>query len=266
MSTTLAPELEPDHEAPPSRRPRRRRWLVAVASVLVVLLAAAGGGIWWFLHGDAPAAVNLDSATQAVAEGTGSASASAAAATDVSGSWSVDTSIGTFSFEDSTGTFVGFRIDEQLSGIGSTTAVGRTPDVTGTITVDRSTVTAATIEADMSAITTNDSRRDHEVQEALETSSYPTATFVLTEPIDLGSAATSGEATTVTAVGDLTIHGVTTKVSIPLQVQLVDDTIVLVGSLDVTFSDYGVSVPTAPIVLSAADHGVVELQLFFTKG
>jgi polyisoprenoid-binding protein YceI len=264
MSTTLAPELEPDHKSPPSRRRRRRRWLVAVASVLVILLAAAGGGIWWFLHGDAPAAVNLDSATQAVGDGTGSASADAS--TDVSGSWSVDTSIGTFSYEDSTGTFVGFRIDEQLSGIGSTTAVGRTPDVTGTITIDGSTVTAATIEADMSAITTNDSRRDHEVQEALETSSYPTATFVLTEPIDLGSAATSGEATTVTAVGDLTIHGVTTGVSIPLQVQLVDDTIVVVGSLDVTFSDYGVSVPTAPIVLSAADHGVVELQLFFTKG
>jgi polyisoprenoid-binding protein YceI len=264
MSTTLAPELEPDQEAPRSRRHRRRRWLVAVASVVVVLLAAAGGGIWWFLHGDAPAAVNLDSATQAVADGTGSASVDAA--TDVSGSWSVDTSIGTFSYDDSTGTFVGFRIDEQLAGIGSTTAVGRTPDVTGTITIDGSSVTAASIEADMSAITTNDSRRDHEVQEALETSSYPTATFVLTEPIEVGSAATSGEATTVTAVGDLTIHGVTASVSIPLQVQLVDDTIVVVGSLDVTFSAYGVSVPTAPIVLSAADHGVVELQLFFTKG
>ena len=52
----------------------------------------------------------------------------------------------------------------------------------------------------------------------------------------------------------------------PLQVQLVDDTVIVVGSLDVTFSDYGVSVPTAPIVLSAADQGVIELQLFFTKG
>ena len=121
-------------------------------------------------------------------------------------------------------------------------------------------------DPDTTAITTNDSRRDDEVQEALETSSYPTATFVLTEPIELGSAATSGEATTVTAVGDLTIHGVTTSVSIPLQVLLVNDTIVVVGSLDVTFSDYGVSVPTAPIVLSAADNGVIELQLFFTKG
>jgi hypothetical protein len=42
----------------------------------------------------------------------------------------------------------------------------------------------------------------------------------------------------------------------------VDDNIV-VGSLDIVFADYGVSVPTAPIVVSAQDHGVVEFQLFF---
>jgi polyisoprenoid-binding protein YceI len=264
MNTAVAPGPSLDHESPPSRRRRRRhRWLIAGASVLVVLLAVAGGGIWWFLHDDAPAAVDLQSAAQAIDDGTGSASG---AVTDVGGTWAVDTSIGTFSYDDSTGTFVGFRIDEELAGIGSTTAVGRSPDVAGTITIDGTTLTAASIEADVSAITTNDSRRDDEVQEALETSTYPTATFVLAEPIELGSAATSGEATTVTAVGDLTIHGVTRRVSVPLQVQLVDETIVVVGSLDVTFSDYGVSVPTAPIVLSAADQGVIELQLFFTKG
>ena len=44
----------------------------------------------------------------------------------VSGLWTVNTSIGEFSYEDSTGTFVGFRVDEELAGIGSTTAVGRT--------------------------------------------------------------------------------------------------------------------------------------------
>jgi len=46
--------------------------------------------------------------------------------------WAVDTTVGEFSYEDSTGTFVGFRVDEELSGLGSTTAVGRTPDVSGT--------------------------------------------------------------------------------------------------------------------------------------
>ncbi len=112
----------------------------------------------------------------------------------MSGTWSVDTSIGEFSFEDSTGTFVGFRVQEELSSIGSTTAVGRTPTVTGAITFDGTTLTAATIEADMTAITTNESRRDDHVQDALETDQFPTATFTLTQPIDLGDAVNTGAA------------------------------------------------------------------------
>ena len=67
------------------------------------------------------------------------------------------------------------------------------------------------------------------------------------------------------AVGDLTIHGTTRPVEIPLEAQLVDGVVVVVGSLDIVFADYGVSVPDAPIVVSAEDHGVIELQLFFTS-
>ena len=65
--------------------------------------------------------------------------------------------------------------------------------------------------------------------------------------------------------GELPIHGVTQTVTIPLQAQRVDDTIVVVGSLDTVFADYGVEVPTAPVVVSADDHGPLELQLFFTR-
>jgi polyisoprenoid-binding protein YceI len=187
------------------------------------------------------------------------------AASGVDGTWTVDTSRGEFSFEDSTGTFVGFRIQEELAAIGSTTAVGRTPEVTGSITVEGTTVTDVSIEADMTAITTNDSRRDDRVQGALETGEFPTATFQTTAPIELGEEALAGEVVSVSATGDLTIHGVTTPVTIPIQAQLVDDTIVVVGSLDVVFADYGVSVPSAPIVLSASDDGQIELQLFLTR-
>jgi hypothetical protein len=69
-----------------------------------------------------------------------------------SGSLSADTSVRTFSCENSKGTFVGFRVGEEFTGIGSTTGVGRTPDVTGGITSDGTTLTAATIEADMTAV------------------------------------------------------------------------------------------------------------------
>jgi len=129
------------------------------------------------------------------------------------------------------------------------------------VTIEGTTVTAATIEADLAATTTNDSRRDDRVPSALDTATYPTATFVLTEPVELDADAAGGTSVTVDATGDLTVHGITRQVTIPLQAQLVDGTIVIVGSTEITFADYGVSVPEAPIVLSAEDTGTLELQL-----
>jgi polyisoprenoid-binding protein YceI len=260
MTATLTPQRTPE---PKARRPwYRRRWFIGLVAAVVLLGGAAGAGIWWFLRDDAPAVVDLESAAQSLGAAGSSAAGSSAA---VSGTWSVDTSIGEFSYEDSTGTFVGFRVDEELSGIGSTTAVGRTPTVRGTIMIDGTTLTAATIEADMTAITTNDNRRDDNVQAALETDQYPTATFVLTEPIDLGDAVESGAPVAVEATGELTIHGVTTTVTLPLDAQLVDGTIVVTGSLDIALSTYGVEAPTAPIVVSVSDEATIELQLFFTQ-
>ena len=47
--------------------------------------------------------------------------------------------------------------------------------------------------------------------------------------------------------------------------QLVDGVVVVVGSIDITFADHGVSVPSSPIVVSAEDTGTLELQLFLQQ-
>ena len=91
----------------------------------------------------------------------------------------------------------------------------------------------------MTALTTNNSRRDGPARRALGADQFPSATFVLTAPVDLGDAATTDTKTAVTATGDLTVHGVTKSVPIPLEPQLTGNTIVVVGSLDVVFSDFG---------------------------
>jgi polyisoprenoid-binding protein YceI len=236
------------------------RWKKIAIGGGLAFVALVALGLWWFLRDDAPKAVDLDAAVGAVGN-----TGPAASADGVAGDWTVDTTVGEFSYEDSTGTFVGFRVSEELSGIGSTTAVGRTPAVSGTMTIDGTNLAAATIEADMTALTTNNSRRDNPARNALGTSQFPTATFALTSPIDLGDAAATGAKTAVTATGDLTVRGVTKSVEIPLEAQLTGSTIVVVGSLPVVFSDFGVEAPTAPIVLSVDDHGTMELQLFFTK-
>ncbi len=241
-------------------KPAAKYGLIA-AAVIVVL---GGLGAFLFLRDDSPDEVSLDAARDAVTETTAGSDTTAASDPvedgDVSGTWTVDSETGEFDFDTASGTFAGVRIAEELASIGSTTAVGRTGDVAGTVQIDGTTVTAADVEVDMTTITTNDQRRDDKVQEALETGEFPTATFSLTEPIELGDGAASGDEVSVTAVGDLTIHGVTQ------QAQLVDGTIVIVGSLEIAFSDYGVEVPSAPIVLSVEDVGTMELQLLLTRG
>ena len=127
------------------------------------------------------------------------------------------------------------------------------------------TLTAASINANLTGITTNDSRRNDAVQRALATSRYPSAAFVLTKPVDVGGVPAGGQRITAPAIGDLTIRGVTRQVTLDLEAQLQSGVLVVVGSTDVAFSDYGVTAPSAPIVASVDDHAVVEVQLYFTK-
>ena len=72
-----------------------------------------------------------------------------------------------------------------------------------------------------------------------------------------------GEQISVTAVGDFTLHGVTRRVEIPLEGQLTDGLVVVVGSLEIEFADYDIVAPTAPIVVSVEDRGIMEFQLVF---
>lgn len=239
---------------------RGRTVAIGAATVVVVLV---GVGVWWFLRDDAPPPVDLDTAAESVERGEGEG---AAGAPGVEGTWTVDTETGEFDYESATGTFAGFRVEEELAGVGSATAVGRTGDVSGSMTIEGTELTAATFEVDMTTITTNESRRDDRVQQALETDRFPTATFTLTAPVDLGDAATDGDPVSVAAPGELTVHGVTEQVEFPLEARLVDSTVVVVGSLEIVFSDHGVEVPSSPVVVSADDHGIVELQILLTRG
>jgi len=162
--------------------------------------------------------------------------------------------------------FAGFRVDEVLGGgIGDFTAVGRTADVAGSIELTDTALVAATVEVTMSTLRTDNGSRDGQVRRALNTNEFPLAVFTLVEPVELPAGMANGEAFSGSARGDLTIKGVTNRAAFDLQAQLVGDKIVVVGSSDVVFSDYGVTAPTAPIVVSVEDNGVMEFQLIFTR-
>jgi polyisoprenoid-binding protein YceI len=171
------------------------------------------------------------------------------------------------SFSDFSGSFVGYRVEEELATVGAATAVGRTPDATGSLTLAGSQITAVEMSADLSTLQSDKSQRDGQLRrQALETGQFPTATFSLTQPIELGSAPVDGQVIKATATGDLTIHGVTKTVEIPVEALLSDDVVTVTGSIDILFADYSISRPTSFAVLSIADHGTMEFQLKFTGG
>jgi polyisoprenoid-binding protein YceI len=242
----------------------RRKWVIAggIATVAVVL---AGVAIWYFIFRDtAPPTVNIQRASESVTTTSGAGNGATGGSSTIDGTGTVDKSVGSFS--DFTSAFVGYRVNEELAGVGAKTAFGRTPDVTGTLTIAGTKVMKAEFEADLSTLQSDESQRDDQIHhQAIETDQFPTAKFVLTDAIDLGSVPTEGETLHVEAVGKLTLHGVTRDVTIPLDAKLVSSKIVVTGQLDIAFADYQIEKPRSFKVLSIEDHGIMELQLFFTQ-
>jgi polyisoprenoid-binding protein YceI len=259
-------------------RPSLLRLVLIVVAVAVV--AAAAAGAWYlFLRPPAPAEVALaavptatpdPAASEAPASAAPNAAASSAPAASsaessgLDGTWTVDPSVG--SFDDFSGSFVGYRVTEELVGIGTSTAVGRTPNVTGTLTLAGTTITDGSFEADLTSLQSDSAMRDGQLgRQGLETDTYPTATFVLAEPIELGAVPAEGETIQATAVGDLTLHGVTQRVEIPLEARLANGVVTVIGSLPVAFGDYGMTAPESMRVLSIDENGTMEFQLQFTQ-
>ena len=208
----------------------RRGPLLAI--VAIVIVAVAGIGLWYLFFrpaGPAPVVPRLDDPDRGGqhhgrrrgeqrslhrSQSRPSPSTGGSETGGIAGTWTVDPTVG--SFDDFSGSFVGYRVQEELASVGATEAVGRTPDVTGTLTVDGTTITAAEFTADLTTLQSDEGNRDRQLRrQGLETGTYPTATFTLTQPIELGSEPAEGATVDATAVGDMTIHGTTKSVEIP---------------------------------------------------
>ncbi len=254
MSASTPPGVVPAGK--PSRR--RRNILLSVAAVVVLAGLFGGGyGLWYVLLGPGgPAAVS--SGAPAIPT-----NVHVAAPASMDGTWNVDTTTGSVS--DGTASFVGYRVQEQLAGVGGHTAVGRTPKVTGSLTLAGTKVSAVKITADLTALVSDDQHRDDQLRrQAIETDNFPTATFALTQPIDIGTLPADGATVSATATGSLTLHGVTKTVTIALQAVRQGGIIAVTGTLPIVFSDYSIQKPTSFSVLSVDDHGIMELHLLFT--
>lgn len=225
-------------------RPTRRWWLV-----LGVLFVAVGLVFAAFLVKDltspTPARLTLPRAA-----GTGGA----VVAGPVSGTWSVGK-----------GSEVGYRVHEILFGL-SHTAVGRTGEVSGGITMSGTRVVAAAFTVDMASVETDQAGREVMWRNyIMNTGAYPQARFRLTRPIALGSVPTPGKVVTVHASGDLTMRGVTRAIRFRIRGERVSaSTIDLDAEIPITFKEWNIPNPSFAVA-KVGRTGTLEVLLHLNR-
>lgn len=157
---------------------------------------------------------------------------------------------------------VGYRVEEILFGV-DTTAVGRTDQVDGSLTIAGTQVTAVEFSVDVASIESDDSRRDNQFRgRIMSADEFPTATFVLTAPIEMGAEPADGVEVTTTATGELTLRGATQPVTFDVVAKQDNGLIGVQGSIPVVFADYGIANPSFTGI-TTEDNGLVEFVLVF---
>lgn len=221
--------------------PALKRVLLAVVAVIVLVV----GGTWVYINlirDDAPQRLTLEEReAEPPAEGED---------TDLAGRWLAGE-----------GSEAGYRVDEILFGQNAT-AVGRTSDVEGELVIEGTTVASTSMTVDLTTVTSDQDRRDGQFQgRIMNTAEFPTATFELTQPIEVPEGATT---LTVRVTGELTLRGTTREVTFDLSARRSGEAIEAQGSVPIVFEEWGIPNPgTGPI--TTEDHGELEFLVVFTR-
>ncbi len=269
--------------------------LVVVASALGLVVIIALGAAWWLgLFDEAEAEVSLaESAALVDAEtattdtessgdpattddesayptttqpGSSEPADDAATTTEATVIEVVENLTGTWQVVPSEATFVGYRVNEVLGGVGDFTAVGRTAVVTGELVGRDLTIESVSIVADLTQLASDNGARDAQMRrQGLETDTFPEAGFVLTEPIIVDALPAEGSTLTTTAGGELTLHGVTRAVQVAIEGQVVAGRLLVIGSTEIAMVDFDIDPPKAPVVASVDEVGIMEFSLVFAR-
>lgn len=244
---------------------RRRWWLL-----LIALIAAVGIGVvvvpYVYIHfiNDPAPRLTFDNrdkeraggastdttSTDTTSTGATSAEASSTGNDATDGNWIV-----------ASPSVAGYRVKETLNGQ-SSEGVGRTGTVDGRFTLSGAEVTASEFNVDLSTLKSDENRRDKQVRtRLLETDEFPVATFVLDQPIALGSIPADGVLVTATANGTLSLHGVEKPVALDVQARRNGATIEVLATTLLTFADFGIEDPSVSPFVSVGKTGTLEVQL-----
>jgi len=238
-----------------------KRLLLAGALVAVLTTALAAGGWWFLIREDAHLASSAPDIPDELLQSTATP-----AATEDAGQDTASSSVLTFHINPELSEAAYF-VDEELASIGlPSTAKGTTNEVEGEfyLTADRTALAAdqqSTFAVDLRNLTSDESRRDQRVQQALETSQYPTATFTVSGVTGYDPAIPEGEEQSLQLTGIFDLYGVEREVTWEVKAYREANVISALATVTISFADFDITAPTFAGLVSISDQATLQVQL-----
>ncbi len=157
-----------------------------------------------------------------------------------------------------------YRAKEELASVGATEAVGETNAIIGQILFDAEgmPLPCSRIDVDLRTLQSDEARRDNYLyNNTLQTEQFPLATFVLTAVEGLDEPMADGEVTTLTLIGNLTVHGVTKLVAWEATATLDGDALQRSAATAFAMPDFAIEPPVIGPVVSLNETVRLEVDL-----
>lgn len=158
-----------------------------------------------------------------------------------------------------------YRSLEVLAGRGVNEAIGKTPEISGTLLFDASGAVIpeqSKVIVDLRNLQSDNAMRDRYIQRmTLQTADYPTADFVLTAAPGLPLPLPTSGTVAFELVGDLTLHGVTRPTTWQATASFNENELTGAATTTVLLTDFGMEPPRAGPVVSIEDAVRIELDV-----
>ena len=143
-------------------------------------------------------------------------------------------------------------------------AIGTTHSVQGNFQIQTGSsplVAAMNVKVDLSTLQTDSQRRDSYVrQHALDTDTYPDATFVSVSTQGLPTSYNDGQSIHFQLTGNLTMHGKTNKEVFDVQGKVVGKTITGTATSTIYMTDFGIQPPNLANVAISQNNVLVTIK------
>jgi polyisoprenoid-binding protein YceI len=238
-----------------------RRTLAGGLVLAVIAIAAIVAGWWFFIREDNELATNAPEIPADLVETPGagetpSASGDATAFTIIS-----DRSE------------AAYFADEKLASLPvPSTAKGSTKDITGTFYLtedglDLDPERESSFTVDLTTITSDRDMRDRRVQsDGLQTSQFPTATFVATSVSGYDPSIPEGEEQSLSLTGMMDLHGVQKEITWDVKARREGDVITALATVNFLYSDFNIPVLNIAGFVSVEEDVTLQVQIVAQAG